>query len=281
MNRKSLLAYAILLTLPLSAQVVFSRRVYAEHGNSALQIWMWRPSNGSLVPLTREARMHAMPLCSRDGKQIFFISGTERATTGVWSFNRKTGHEKEILHAVDISAILGTAKDGALLILRSNAVYKLGRVPVRLFAACQASVSPEGSRIAFNPCNSDALFLAGSGLRQGHESPPANRPHGLRMALESRALPDKPSLFTMLYVSSEWNNSPSAIGRQSPSLSSGHPMADTCLSELSEQTPIARHRNGIISCSTFARTHGSPPAAAMARAGRPARTPSFTAPPEN
>jgi hypothetical protein len=40
-------AAGFLLPGLLGAQVIFSRRVYAEHGRTYPQIWMWAASDGS------------------------------------------------------------------------------------------------------------------------------------------------------------------------------------------------------------------------------------------
>ena len=49
-----------------SAQVIFSRRVYKEHGASYQQIWTWNPADGALKALTYSPRDHYHPTC--DGR---------------------------------------------------------------------------------------------------------------------------------------------------------------------------------------------------------------------
>ena len=97
----------LLCVLPLSlplwlpviapAQVIMSRRIYRQNGPSYQQIWNWNPASGALKPLTHSARGHLDPICSPDGKAIFFTS-LERRMPGasLWSFNLRTGLERVI-----------------------------------------------------------------------------------------------------------------------------------------------------------------------------------------
>ena len=90
---------AILALLPalLSAEVVFSRRVYQERARTHQQIWILNLSDGSLKPLTDSARNHFQPVCSIDGSHIRFLSGTDLSNhDGVWNFDRKNGEERKI-----------------------------------------------------------------------------------------------------------------------------------------------------------------------------------------
>jgi len=81
----------------LSAQVAFSRRVYKQSGRTYQQIWMWDPSDGGLKPLTDSERNHFQPACSKDGRYIYFLSGTDwYIYNGLWSFDRQTGQERKL-----------------------------------------------------------------------------------------------------------------------------------------------------------------------------------------
>ncbi len=79
----------------LDAQVIFSRRVYAEHGRTYQQIWEWRASDGGLKALTHSPRNHFLPLSSRDGKRIYFsgrpgrLGDYERVELRSWRRSRK------------------------------------------------------------------------------------------------------------------------------------------------------------------------------------------------
>jgi hypothetical protein len=99
MIARSLRNCAILALLPalLSAQVVFSRRVYNQRGRTHQQIWVWNPSDGSFKPLTDSDRDHFQPSCSSDGDHIYFLSGTDLHNhSGLWSLNRETGEERKV-----------------------------------------------------------------------------------------------------------------------------------------------------------------------------------------
>lgn len=90
---------AILALLPalLSAQVVFSRRIYRERARTYQQLWMWNPTDGGLKPLTNSPRNHFQPACSIDGSDVRFLSGTDLYNyNGVWTFDRKTSEERKI-----------------------------------------------------------------------------------------------------------------------------------------------------------------------------------------
>src|SRR5580692_1931382 len=100
----------------LDAQVIFSRRVYAEHGRTYQQIWEWRASDASLKALTHSPRNHFQPMNSRDGKRIYFLAGPDDSeATSVWSFDRATGLESEILAGRDYT-LIGIAGAGAPLV---------------------------------------------------------------------------------------------------------------------------------------------------------------------
>src|SRR5262249_35482499 len=73
--------------------VIFSRRVYKEHGASYQQIWTWNPANGALKALTNSPRDHYNPTC--DGRMIKFTSPSPNVTEHVklWNLNPVTGEE--------------------------------------------------------------------------------------------------------------------------------------------------------------------------------------------
>jgi hypothetical protein len=82
---------SLCLTLCLCGQeVVFSRRVYKEQGQSYQQIWSWNPANDVLKELTQSARDHYHPACE-DGS-ITFVSENAK----LWSFNPTTREERII-----------------------------------------------------------------------------------------------------------------------------------------------------------------------------------------
>jgi hypothetical protein len=69
--------------------VIFSRRVYKEHGTNYQQIWTWNPADGVLKQLTHSLREHNHPAC--DGRIVKFTDDTN-----LWSFNPATGEERII-----------------------------------------------------------------------------------------------------------------------------------------------------------------------------------------
>ena len=92
----------------LDAQVVLSRRDYAERGRTFAQIWMADAATLNFRQLTHSARDHSEPVCSRDGKVIYFVSDRDpersRNSDGdnhsgereVWAYDRQTGQERFI-----------------------------------------------------------------------------------------------------------------------------------------------------------------------------------------
>ena len=75
--------------------VIFSRRVYQEHGVSYQQIWTWNPGDGTLKQLTHSQRDHYKPKC--EGSIIQFTLPSPDLTEDVlWSLHTKTGQERMI-----------------------------------------------------------------------------------------------------------------------------------------------------------------------------------------
>jgi hypothetical protein len=87
---------ALLLVSSASGEVIFSRRIYKEHGASYQQIWTWNPADGVLKALSNSTRGHYNPRC--DGRIIKFTSPSPDVTEDVklWSLNPTTGEERLI-----------------------------------------------------------------------------------------------------------------------------------------------------------------------------------------
>jgi hypothetical protein len=87
---------ALLFVSSAFGAVIFSRRVYKEHGASYQQIWTWNPSDTVLKELTHSPRDHYHPTC--DGGMIRFTSPSPDVTLDVklWSLNPATGEETVI-----------------------------------------------------------------------------------------------------------------------------------------------------------------------------------------
>jgi hypothetical protein len=79
-----------------AGEVIFSRRVYKEHGASYQQIWTWNPADSVLKALTHSPRDHYNPIC--DGRIIKFTSPSPDASGDVrmWSLNPATGKESVV-----------------------------------------------------------------------------------------------------------------------------------------------------------------------------------------
>lgn len=87
----------------LNAQVVFSRRVYRESGQTYQQIWNWDPASGKMTQLTKSERPHFQPRCSADGKQIRFLSGNDvYQSPSLWDFDRQAGAENKISDKAEV-----------------------------------------------------------------------------------------------------------------------------------------------------------------------------------
>ena len=159
----------------LDAQVVLSRRVYAEHGRTWRQLWIASSGSMDFRQLTHSARDHMEPLCSRDGKLIYFVSdrdGTRslNAYAGatdreLWAFDRQTGQERPVWQTSDDDGLHlnGTTADGGVLIRVGTELRSLLRHPWRIDkidpAYNAAAVSPDGRALA--------IVIAGSLDKEG------------------------------------------------------------------------------------------------------------------
>ncbi len=115
------------------------------------------------------------PLCSRDGKVVFFVSdrdggrslnayagATDRA---LWAFDRQTGQEHRMWQTSDNDGLhlSGTTADGGVLIRTGTGLRNLGRHPWRIEKVDPddnaAAVSPDGRALA--------IVIAGSLDKEG------------------------------------------------------------------------------------------------------------------
>ena len=148
----------------LDAQVIVSRRVYAEHGRTWRQLWIASSGSTDFKQLTHSPRDHMEPLCSRDGKLIYFVSdrdGTRslNAYAGatdreLWAFDRQTGQERLLWQTSDDDGLHlnGTTTEGAVLVrvgteLRSQ-LRHLWHIDNMDPSFNAASVSPDGHTVA-------------------------------------------------------------------------------------------------------------------------------------
>ncbi len=193
----------------LDAQVVLSRRVYAEHGRTFAQIWMADEGTLNFWQLTHSARDHSEPVCSRDGKLIYFVSDRDgersRNSYGghpnereVWAYDRQTGQEHLIWRT---SSNLGLALDGAtanggLLVRVGTELRSLEHNPWVFQNVDEAALSPDGRRLALiiaasydkgGQSQNARLFVADAATGQaqtvgGKYDVPAWSPDGTRIA---------------------------------------------------------------------------------------------------
>ncbi len=145
----------------LDAQVVLSRRVYAEHGRTFAQIWMAEEGTLNFWQLTHSARDHSEPVCSRDGKLIYFVSDRDgersRNSYGghpnereVWAYDRQTGQEHLIWRTSSNPglALDGATANGGLLVRVGTELRSLVHNPWVFQNVDEAALSPDGRRLA-------------------------------------------------------------------------------------------------------------------------------------
>jgi Tol biopolymer transport system component len=209
---KAIAAYCILAAGAgsLHAQVVFSRRDYAEHGRTFAQIWMADAGTLDFRRLTRSARDHSEPVCSRDGKLIYFVSDrdAERSRNAygdyhsgereVWAYDRRTGQERFIWRTSreDGLDLKGTTENGGVLVRMGTELRSLAQNPWAIDNVDEAAVSPDGRRLALviaesydkqGQSQNAKLFLADAATGQsrievGKYDMPKWSPDGTRIA---------------------------------------------------------------------------------------------------
>jgi dipeptidyl aminopeptidase/acylaminoacyl peptidase len=192
----------------LDAQVVLSRRDYAEHDRTFPQIWMADAGTLNFRQLTHSARDHSQPVCSRDRKLIYFVSDpdAERSRNGygsggnreVWAYDRKTGQERFVWrtsreYGLDLKGV--TAKAG-LLVRVGTELHSLLRNLWIINKVDEVALSPDRRRLALviaesydkqGQSQNAKLFLADAATGQsrvelGKYDVPGWSPDGTRIA---------------------------------------------------------------------------------------------------
>jgi Tol biopolymer transport system component len=146
----------------LNAQLVLSRRVYAEHGRTFAQIWMADEGTLNFRQLTHSARDHSAPVCSRDGKLIYFVSDRDRERSRnaygdyfpyereVWAYDRQTRQEHFLWRTSrDFGLTLeGTTANGGVLVWDGTQLQSRAHNPWVIDNVDETAVSLDGRRLA-------------------------------------------------------------------------------------------------------------------------------------
>jgi dipeptidyl aminopeptidase/acylaminoacyl peptidase len=160
----------------LDAQVVLSRRDYAAHGRTFPQIWISDTGTVNFRQLTHSARDHSGPVCSRDGKLIYFVSDhdAERSRNSyggpngreVWAYDRKTGQERIVWRTSrDFGLRLdGMTANGGIVVRVGSELRSLSHKPWVIENVDEVAVAADGRRLA--------LVIAGSYDKQGQSQNP-------------------------------------------------------------------------------------------------------------
>jgi Tol biopolymer transport system component len=150
---------AIVMTLPCrSADVIFGRRIYAASGRTYQQIWTLDPHTKKIAPLTTTERRHGQPVCSPDGKRIWFLTGTfgNIDDSELWWFDRHS-HKETMATKLNVRpvALLGGTEKGAFFTALEGDKPGLYRWDGRL-----TRISPLGDTLDTVALSPDARTLA-------------------------------------------------------------------------------------------------------------------------
>lgn len=193
----------------LDAEVVLSRRDYAEHGRTFSQIWLADAGTLNFRQLTHSARDHSEPVCSRGRKLIYFVSDRDpersRNSYGdhpdereVWVYDLQTGQERFLWRTSrDLGLdLIGTAANGGVLVSIGAKLRSLARNSWVIDKVDEAAVSPDGRKLALviaesydkdGQSRNAKLFVADSATGQwrtdlGKYDVPKWSPDGMRIA---------------------------------------------------------------------------------------------------
>ncbi len=161
-----------------SGDVVFGRRVYATQGRTFQQIWSLDTRTRHIAPLTASARRHAQPVCTPDGKRIWFLSGAfgNDANSELWSFDRAAKTEKLALQfSGRIERLLGGGGNRAFFIgyeADQPGLYRWDGRLVKLSklggpAVDAVSLSPDASSLAVQTGDPETITMMSAAGVQG------------------------------------------------------------------------------------------------------------------
>jgi Tol biopolymer transport system component len=145
-------------------EILVSRREYASHRRTWRQIWAASSGTLDFKQLTETPRDHMEPLCSRDGKLIYFVSDHQAQRSAnayagandreLWAFDRQTGQERMVWQTSgnDGLHLNGATADAGVLIRTGTGLQCLLRHPWRIDKidpqVSAAAVSPDGRTLA-------------------------------------------------------------------------------------------------------------------------------------
>src|SRR5579872_5736703 len=177
---RSLVLLSILITLPCrSADVVFGRRVYAEHGRSYQQIWTLDSRTKKIAALTNSERRHVQPACSPDGKRLWFFSGAfgNIDDTELWSFDPHS-HTETLAAKLNVRPVLllgGTQKSAFFTALDGDkpGLYRwdgqLTRISPLADTLNTAALSADARTLTAQTGKAPSLTMFGAGGAQGRK----------------------------------------------------------------------------------------------------------------
>jgi Tol biopolymer transport system component len=150
---------ALLFALPIRADVLFTRRVYATEGRTYQQIWGVDSAARHITQLTKSERRHVAPVCSPAGDRIWFLSGAfkEDQNTELWSYDPQAHSEKfaagfhgAILHLLggtdERAFFVASTGDSASLYRWDGELKEIS--PVAPDSVAPAALSPDGRTLA-------------------------------------------------------------------------------------------------------------------------------------
>ncbi len=170
--------FFVLLAMPAAGSVIFGRRAYSPQGRTYQQIWTMDERSHGIAQLSNTERRHVMPVCSPDGKRIWFLSGAFRdeANTELWFFDVPSRTEKMAAKFDGrIERLLGGSQGAAFFTGYQSdqpAVYrwdghleKLSNVATSVIDA--AALSPDARSLAVQTTDAPVVTLMAAGGAQG------------------------------------------------------------------------------------------------------------------
>lgn len=170
----------VLLALPChSADVIFGRRAYAAHGHSYQQIWTLDSHTRKSTQLSNSERRHDQPVCSPDGKRIWFLSGVfgDIDDSELWWFDPHAHTETLAtkLKVRPVTLLGGTETRALFTALDENrpALYRwdgrLTRISVLGDSLGAAALSPDARTLAVQTGKAQSITMMDASGTKGRE----------------------------------------------------------------------------------------------------------------